>query len=193
MLHLILITRRLCRFSANYTFAFVICLEKSEYPAGFPVVAESWLLQRQVRTKATYLSQNLIPLLSFYHQHNPTSHRHLSFVQTFATANHADPGPSRQWDAHADSFVLSAYRSGQSGNEIWIALRNRGYNIAREEVVINLVRQGVRVATDHVDVGPSRRWDVQADSFALSAYRSGQLGDEIWIALRNQLFEVADS
>lgn len=94
-------------------------------------------------------------------------------------------------DNNQTGHAALSSQSREVGRRDLDSVRNREYNIAREEVVINLVRQGVQVATaDHVDFGPFRRWDVQADSFALSAYRSGQSWDEICLTLRNRGYDI---
>lgn len=50
------------------------------------------------------------------------------------------------WDVQADSFAISAHRSGKSVDEIFSALRSRGYDITEGEIVFSLIRQGVPIA-----------------------------------------------
>lgn len=54
-----------------------------------------------------------------------------------------DPGPTLPWDSLADNFAISAYRGGKSEDDIWVTLRNYGYDISRPEVVASLIKQGI--------------------------------------------------
>lgn len=64
-------------------------------------------------------------------------------VQNTTTGALYDPGPTLTWNDQADRFTISAHRFGKSVDEIWVTLRNNGYDIAKTEVMASLNGQGV--------------------------------------------------
>lgn len=86
-----------------------------------------------------------------------------------------DEPPRFRWNAQADSFSLSAHRTGQAAPQISRQLCLHGYNATTSEVTDSLHRQGVpEGATKNAVVVPALIWDAYADAFAASQHRSGQ-------------------
>lgn len=81
--------------------------------------------------------------------------------------------PQLGWNAQADVFALSAYRTGQPAPQISKQLGLHGYNVSSAQVEESLRRQGVNVPwTPKADA--TFGWDAYADAYAVSQYRSGQ-------------------
>lgn len=69
-----------------------------------------------------------------------------SAVQTFATDALADLDPTESFDALADRFVITAYKTGHSVVDIWATLRSNGYNVTQADVRGSLTRQRPQMA-----------------------------------------------
>lgn len=67
--------------------------------------------------------------------------------QSSGVGRASNPSPTLDWDAQADAFAISAYRSGKSVDEILSMLRSHGYDVTDGEVALSLLRQGVAVAS----------------------------------------------
>lgn len=57
------------------------------------------------------------------------------------------PPPTKDIDPEAIRIAFDAYKDGKSGDEIWLLLRARGFNIAREAVPIIIHSQGVGLSS----------------------------------------------
>lgn len=88
------------------------------------------------------------------------------------SATPAEP-PRFRWDAQADSFALSAHRTGQTAPHISQQLCLHGYSSTTAEVVDSLRRQGVQNVASTPDVVTTLCWDAHADAAALAGHRSG--------------------
>lgn len=90
-----------------------------------------------------------------------------------------------RWDARADAFAMSAYRLGQTVQQITTGLCMNGYAAFTAEVLESLDRQRVQPTPQRAEPAGSTtlRWDARAEEFTLAAHRIGQTPRQVWIGL----------